>query len=125
MKKIILLLFISIGAFAQNLAPLTVEKIMRDPKWIGVSPTNINWSENSQELFFQWNPENNTDDSLYSITLANRTPRKVSPAVRRSLPSFNGSYNKAFTKKLYAKNGDLFLLDIPSNQISLITNSLE
>ena len=125
MKKILLYLCISTSAIAQTLAPLTVEKIMRDPKWIGVSPTNINWSENSMELFFEWNPENNLADSLYSVTLSNRTPKKVSPEVRRALPSFNGSYNKAFTKKLYVKDGDLFLLDLSANKITQITNTID
>lgn len=100
MKKIFWLLLISSSAvFAQQLAPLTVEKIMRDPKWIGVAPSNVNWSDDSKQLYFSWNPENNSGDSLYTITPANRTPQKVSAAVRRSLPSSFGAYNKTATKK--------------------------
>jgi hypothetical protein len=34
--------------FAQQLAPLTVEEIMRDPKWIGVAPSNLTWAEDSK-----------------------------------------------------------------------------
>ncbi|UCC44383.1 MAG: hypothetical protein JSU65_00175, partial [Candidatus Zixiibacteriota bacterium] len=37
---------------------LTVEKIMRDPKWIGESPDWISWSEDSKSIYFWWNPEN-------------------------------------------------------------------
>lgn len=125
MKKAFLLLLITSSAFAQTLAPLTVEKIMRDPKWMGVSPSNVNWLEDSKEVFFQWNPENNRGDSLYSITLTNRSPKKVAPGVRRSLPSNFGSYNRGLTKKLYNKDGDLFLLDIPTNKTIQITNTLE
>ena len=87
MKKIPLFLLISHGAWAQTLAPLTVEKIMRDPKWIGVAPSNLNWSYDSKQLYFSWNPENNPGDSLYSITLINRAPQKVAAATRRALPS--------------------------------------
>ena len=29
---------------------LTIEKIMRDPKWIGIAPSNIYWSENSKKV---------------------------------------------------------------------------
>ncbi|MEQ1588544.1 MAG: S9 family peptidase, partial [Cyclobacteriaceae bacterium] len=81
MKKVLLLLLIIPSAFAQQLAPLTVEKIMRDPKWIGVAPSNLTWSEDSKQIYFSWNPENNAGDSLYAISLTNRTPQKVSPAV--------------------------------------------
>ena len=112
MKKVLLLLFIIPSAFAQQLAPLTVEKIMRDPKWIGVAPSNLNWSDDSKQVYFSWNPENNAGDSLYMITPVNRTPQKVNAAVRRSLPSSFGIYNKVATKKLYEKNGDVYLLDL-------------
>ena len=41
MKKLFFLLLIGASVEAQQLAPLTVEKIMRDPKWIGVAPSNV------------------------------------------------------------------------------------
>src|SRR6478736_3471987 len=122
MKKQILFLFILASKVATaQLSPLSVEKIMRDPKWIGVAPSNIFWSEDSKSIYFNWNPDKNWGDSLYSITLANRSPQKVNPFNRRNLPSTNGTYNKAKTKKLYEKNGDLFLLDIPGLKTIQIT----
>lgn len=125
MKKILFLLLIAGSACGQALAPLTVEKIMRDPRWIGVSPSNPFWSEDGRTVYFNWNPDGNPGDSLYSLTLADRTPRKVSPAVRRSLPSRNGSYNLTWTKHAYERNGDIFLLDIPSAKTVQITFSAE
>ncbi len=125
MKKLILFLFISPLAVAQQLAPLTVEKIMRDPKWMGVAPSNVNWSDDSKQLYFNWNPETNPGDSLYTISLSNRTPQKVSASARRAMPAFSGTYNKSFTKKIYEKNGDLYLLDIPTGKITQITNTLD
>src|SRR6478736_6381916 len=110
MKRILLFCLISHVAAAQ-LAPLTVEKIMRDPKWIGIAPSNVFWSEDGNSIYFNWNPDKNKGDSLYAVTLSNRSPQKVSPLQRRNLPSTNGAYNKAKTKKLYEKNGDLFFLD--------------
>ena len=125
MKKIFILLFISSSAWAQQLAPLTIEKIMRDPKWIGVAPSNPFWSEDGKQLYFSWNPDKNPGDSLYSISLANKTPQKVSAQVRRSLPSPFGSYNRAHTKKLYEKNGDLFLFEIAVSKANQITNTID
>lgn len=116
-----LLLLFSISATAQ-LTELTVEKIMRDPKWIGTSPSNIRWSHDSKTIYFNWNPENAPGDSLYKITLQNRAPQKVSKAERLSLPA-SGPYNKAFTKMVYENNGDIFILDIPSNKTAQITNT--
>lgn len=125
MKKIILLILISHTLIGQSLAPLTIEKIMRDPKWIGVAPSDLNWSDDSKQLYFNWNPENNPGDSLYGISLTNRAPQKIQPAARRALASFSGSYNRSFTKKVFERGGDLFLLDIPSGKISQITNTVD
>lgn len=121
------ILFILLGAssFAQPLVPLTVEKIMRDPKWIGVAPSNVQWSEDGKQVYFNWNPEKNPGDSLYMISLANRSPQKVSPLVRRGLPAQNGDYTASRTKKVFEKNGDLYLLDIASSNVTPITQTLE
>ncbi len=124
MKKSLFLLLITVSAYGQQLAPLTVDKIMRDPKWIGVSPTNIFWSEDSKQVYFNWNPDKNAGDSLYTVSLVNRTPQKVTPSVRRSLPSINGEYNRSRTKKLFEKNGDIFLLDVPTGKLTAITSTL-
>src|SRR5271163_3195949 len=101
MKKLIFLLLITVSGKAQQLAPLTVEKIMRDPKWIGVAPSNFFWSEDGKQLYFQWNPEKLPGDSLYTVSLTNLSPVKVSPADRRQLPSALGSYNLTRTKKVF------------------------
>ncbi|MEK6782874.1 MAG: prolyl oligopeptidase family serine peptidase [Bacteroidota bacterium] len=125
MKKIALMLFVSTAAYGQQLAPLTVEKIMRDPKWIGVAPTNPFWSDDGKQVYFSWNPDKNAGDSLYSILLTNKTPQKVNAAVRRSLPSKFGFYNRLRSKKVLEKNGDLFLLDIPTGKSNQITSTLD
>lgn len=97
---------------------------MRDPKWIGTSPSNIRWSVDSKTVYFNWNPEKNPGDSLYKITLSNLSPQKVSKAERLSLPNA-GVYNTTYTKMVYDKDGDIFLLDIPSNKTTRITNTVQ
>jgi dipeptidyl aminopeptidase/acylaminoacyl peptidase len=120
MKKTILLL-VSIFTFcqvqSQTLAPLTVEKIMRDPaQWIGNSPNNPFWSEDSKTVYFYWNPTKAKGDSLYKVTGTDRTPVKVSPQERRSLPSRSGDYSRDFSKKLFTNAGYLYVLDCKTNQ---------
>ena len=121
MKHLMLFLLAAVAAQAQTLAPLSIEKIMRDPKWIGVAPTNIFWSEDGKQLYFNWNPDKNQGDSLYSITLNNLVPQKVNFIVRRNLPPLGGNYNRSRSKKVYEKNGDIFLLDVSTGNISQIT----
>src|SRR5205085_11704749 len=104
MNKAFWLVVLACPVWAQSLAPLTVEKIMRDPKWIGVAPSNVYWSEDSKQVYFNWNPQRNAGDSLYTISPTNRTPDAVSPSVRRNHAPENGEENKARTKKLYENN---------------------
>ncbi|MEN9600268.1 MAG: hypothetical protein RL596_2592, partial [Bacteroidota bacterium] len=54
MKKLLLVanLLATSFLFAQ---PLTVEKIMSDPRWIGTSPSNAFWSNDNKTVFFSWN----------------------------------------------------------------------
>jgi len=54
MKKILWLVLICPVAWAQQLASLTVEKIMRDPKWKGVAPSNASWAEVEKQVYFSW-----------------------------------------------------------------------
>lgn len=126
MKRTILVFFLLIAAFtqAQQLGPLTVEKIMRDPQWIGTSPSNIFWSPDGQRIYFDWNPEKAKSDSLYFISLKNHLPQKADAATRAmATAQAGGAYNHAKNKLVYEKEGDIFLLDIPSGKITRITQT--
>ena len=76
MRKFILLLFIAVStnSFAQS---LTVDYIMRDPKWMGTSPSNVFWSHDSKTVFFNWNPKQQVSDSLYAYALNTTAPDKA------------------------------------------------
>lgn len=97
---------------AQKPAPLSVEKIMRDPKtWIGTSPSNISWSDDSQKIYFSWNPEKNRTDSLYSYAVSTQDIQKVGKAERQALPQDQGRFNNDFSLKVFEKEGDIYLQD--------------
>jgi dipeptidyl aminopeptidase/acylaminoacyl peptidase len=108
--QLIILTFCAATACAQNTpAKLTVEKIMRDPKWIGTSPSNPTWSADGKKVYFSWNPDNAPADSLYYITKENKTPVKVSAAEKQHvIPAANIIYNKKRTAYAYVKDGDIF-----------------
>ncbi|MBC7406813.1 MAG: S9 family peptidase [Arcicella sp.] len=99
---------------------------MQDPKFtIGALPSNIFWSEDSKTIYFNWNPDKNKADSLYGASVTEKKPFKVSPQTRRALPSNSGSYSADFSKKVYAKNGDIYLMDCRTMTIRQITNTVE
>ena len=127
MRKLLILsaLLIPIISVCQQLVSLNVDKIMRDPKWMGNFPGTPYWSEDGTTLFFNWNPENNPDDSLYSFKPGvSNAPVKVGLVDRVNLPSRFGSYNRARTKKIYQKDNSLILMDIPSKKKTVIIEGM-
>ena len=101
---------------------LTVEYIMRDPKWIGTSPSNPFWSPDSQTLYFSWNPEKAPADSLYALSLSEIQPRKVNAAEKDRLSQTGRyQYNADRSLALYTYRGDIFLWDAKRKQTTQIT----
>lgn len=118
MKKFVVLLLI-FGFFyslsGQALKELSVEKVMRDPAWIGSSPNSVSWSLDSRTIYFRWNPEQADSDSLHQYSLDTKQISKVSKVDRLQIPP-NGSYNQDRSKMCYVKNGDLYVLDVASGK---------
>jgi dipeptidyl aminopeptidase/acylaminoacyl peptidase len=115
-----LFLFVSIISYSQQ---LTVEKIMRDPKWIGTAPSNLVWSADSRTVYFQWNPVNAKSDSTYKVQLPGGAPVKVEKSERRLLPNGDPQYSRSRTKAVFEKYGDIFLMDLPSKKTTQLTNT--
>lgn len=109
---------------AQQAVPLTVEKIMRDPKWIGTSPDNVFWGTDNQTVYFSWNPEQQLSDSLYYAGIKNHTPGKTAAGERALLTArASGTYNTDKTLLAYAYQGDIYLLEIKTGKTTRITNT--
>jgi dipeptidyl aminopeptidase/acylaminoacyl peptidase len=127
MKKIaFLIIFLSgLSLQAQQLAPLSVEKIMRDPKWMGVSPANVQWSPDSRQVYFTWNPGSKEKDQLFSVAPSQTKPQLVEIKEQQLLNRANLTFNKSRTKALFERNGDLFLLDMASGKEQVLVNTLE
>jgi dipeptidyl aminopeptidase/acylaminoacyl peptidase len=122
-----LFLFIPVICFCQpKLDTLTVEKIMRDPQWIGTSPSNPFWSADGSKLYFDWNPQKAPSDSLYFITMENRIPQKASVSEKQNLLSANSiHYNLNRTAFTYEQDGDIFYKEIKSGKTQQITHTIE
>src|ERR1700750_2681308 len=118
MKKWLPVLFLLGGATTKS-QTLTVEKIMRDPKWIGSSPSAVFWAYDSKAILFNWNPEQAPADSTYSYMLNSKAPLKINhkdAQVAKAIAS--GTYNHIRTKIAFIYKGDIHLLDIASGSIT-------
>lgn len=125
--KILFLLLALVGCTASYAQPdkltLSVEKIMRDPRWMGSSPANPSWSDDGR-LFFYWNPENAISDSLYFLDPATAIITKADAATRQMMVPNNAiRYNTARTAYTYSKDGDIFYVVLPSRTRKRITQT--
>ena len=102
---------------------LTVEKIMRDPKWIGTSPSAPGWSEDGT-LFFSWNPDKAPADSIYAISPQHPVPFKATAAQKQAYNT-NYNYNQARTAFVYSRDGDIYYTDSKSGKTRRIQQTTE
>ncbi|RAJ02475.1 dipeptidyl aminopeptidase/acylaminoacyl peptidase [Chitinophaga skermanii] len=111
------------AAFAQ-LAPLSVEKIMRDQKWVGTSPDEVFWSLDSKTLYFNWNPTKQLSDSMYFVSLGQLTPRKTQAADRAGIyVNNNVNYNNNKSAYTFVEKGDIFFLDVKTGKKKRVTQT--
>jgi len=119
-------LFISCNALlAQqgNVSPLKIKDIMKGDEFVGPRPSSPHWSADGGTLYFEWNPNGALSDSLYAHSLANGQTQKVGFLEAHALPSPRIEFNGERTQGVYAKNGDLFLLDPLTNSTTQITKT--
>ena len=123
---VFLLFSLTICLAQQKLDKLTVEKIMRDPKWIGTSPSNVYWGADGNSLYFNWNPDNLSSDSVYFITLTNHNPVKVSVEQKQNIiPVYSTTWNQNRTACVFTKDGDVFFKDIKTGNTKRIIQTTE
>ena len=122
---ILSLLFLSVAAQAQQVAPLTVEKIMRDPKWMGTAPTNYRWAADSKTIFFYWNPENKEKEQPYMANVLSNKPVATDDKNIEKAIGANYSYNKDRSLGLYEKGGDIHFFNFKTKIESRLTNTVE
>ncbi|WP_143961403.1 S9 family peptidase [Litoribacter populi] len=96
---------------------LSVPKIMQDPKWMGTFPSKVQWDQQGETVYFEYNKEGDPADSLYKIQVSTPTQiEKVSLSEKKSLHPNGGVFNRDRSKKLYVKDGSLMLHDIAKNE---------
>lgn len=110
---------------SQEKKSLDLTEIMRGDYFVGYLPEDIRWSEDSKTVYFTWNPDQELLRSQYKINIKGLDPVRVSPEEQKDLPAEKGEYSRDFSRKVYSKNGDIFLLNITSGEIEQVTNTLD
>lgn len=128
MKKLVLLAGLGLvsGQVSAQKPTLSVDKIMQDPaKWIGSSPSGIQWSPDAKKVYFRWNPERQVSDSLYVYALAGGQPQKVSLADQMNMIPENRTPNMDGSMEVFAKMGDLYIYFPHTQKTKRITQTVD
>ncbi|WP_233632605.1 prolyl oligopeptidase family serine peptidase [Parapedobacter sp. ISTM3] len=124
LKKLLSIAFIgaSLSVYAQQ-SVLTVEKIMRDPKWMGIAPSGAFWEAGSNKLYFSWNPEAAETTPLYYVTPSDRDPRRIGePEAQNVIRQY--SYDKSRSRIVFERSGDIYLRELKSGEESQLTKTV-
>lgn len=110
-------------AQTKNQSQLTIDQIMQGDNFVGYLPTNINWSENSRDIYFSWNPKNDTIRSTYKVNLNSKKINKASfEDLKSRMSPRDDSKNGKWS--VYEKAGDLFLRDNKKNTLKRLTYTI-
>ena len=74
--------------------PLTVDSIMRGPKLVGYPPSDLRWSGDSKELYFEWRMGDEDEAATWVVSREGGEPRRLSDEERRSAPPADAVWDR-------------------------------
>ncbi|WP_452218477.1 prolyl oligopeptidase family serine peptidase [Lacinutrix undariae] len=127
MKQLITLLCLAFTVFSfaqvKNESTLSIDEVMQGENFVGYLPTNISWSDNSKNIYFSWNPDNDTIRSTYQVDITSNKIDKLSFNDHKQKTNA-GDYTKDGLWKVYQKNSDIFLMNAKTYKVKQITNTV-
>ncbi|MFB2118131.1 prolyl oligopeptidase family serine peptidase [Parapedobacter sp. 2B3] len=122
-KRLLFVAFIGFQLCYAQQSALTVEYIMRDPKWIGTSPVGAFWGADGA-LYFDWNPQAEEETSLYRVAPGTPTPQRVNEVAKQALVR-QYAYAPSRKRAVFERGGDLYLRDLKSGDELRLTNTIQ
>ncbi len=124
----------------QSRPRLVLEKIMAGPEFIGTSPSNPVWAVSGKTLYFQWRKPGDKTAEIYSVSLNNPLPVKISREKILENPPAGGpgrlrggfgfgrfgsqwQWDKNRERLLISQNGDIFLYHLATKKTEQLTST--
>ncbi|MEL7311122.1 MAG: prolyl oligopeptidase family serine peptidase [Pseudomonadota bacterium] len=107
---------------APGAAELTLETIMADPDWIGNSPEQAYWSDDSQAVLYETKRPGEAIRDQYRVTVADARVEMLEPS---GPTTSNGSrqYNSDRTAVVWIEAGDVFWRRLPAGDVVQLTHT--
>jgi dipeptidyl aminopeptidase/acylaminoacyl peptidase len=119
----LLLVFASASVWAEAPA-LTLEQIMADPDWIGNAPEDPYWSDDGRAVYYTRERDGvgSNPRDLYRLDLATGKTMRIEPAERGKVDA-PGRRSLDRKKKVYERQGDVFVKDLTTGAVRQITRT--
>ena len=117
MRKLLVVIALVVcgAAVAAQQAPsrfaLTVDSIMRGPALVGYPPSDLRWSGDSKEVYFEWRMPNEDEAATWVVGRDGGTPRRLTDDERKNAPLANGSWDQTRRRILGVDRGDIVMID--------------
>jgi dipeptidyl aminopeptidase/acylaminoacyl peptidase len=120
----LLLVLPALPARAAEAPALTLEQIMADPDWIGNAPENPYWSDDGRAIYYQRerDGEGTNPKDLFRLDFATGKAVRIEPAERGKADA-PGRRSLDRKKKVYAREGDVFVKDLATGQVRQLTRT--
>jgi dipeptidyl aminopeptidase/acylaminoacyl peptidase len=106
---------------------LTIDNIMRGPGLYGYEPSQVRWSGNGEQVYFQWkqasDPRLKPPDT-YVVGRDGSGLRKLSEAEAKLAPPAAGESTRDKKRTVYSRDGDIWLYDT-TGATRQVTKSVE
>lgn len=105
--------------------PITLDQAMAHPDWIGTPIESSWWSANSQSIFYRQKLIGSPVRALYQLNNQNGQTQRVENQAWAQVDDANLRFDKAHRSAVFIREGDVYLRDLESNQLTQITKSAE
>src|SRR5690606_33556656 len=108
---------------AQPSQPLTLDRIMADPAWIGPPVERAWWSWDGSELYYPLRRGESRIEDLYAQPVAGGEPRRLDGAARAQVDAHAPVADPQRTRLAFVRSGDVFVRDLRSGALTQLTRS--
>ena len=102
---------------------ITLEKIMADPDWMGRSPERWYWGDNSKSIFYSQKQQGSPLRDLYQQSITSIEGQKVDLAELHQKSDRNAIKNSAGTQEVFTYQGNVFVKQLASGQVTQLTHT--
>ncbi len=107
---------------------LSVASIMRGPQLVGYEPSQVRWSGDGKQIYFQWKQYSDPHEKDMDTWVANPDGsglRKLTDDETKLAPPTSGDVAPDKSQTVYTRDGDIFVYNHASGKTAQITKTTE